>query len=406
MSRAKSNDVPQWEAEGKAQGAKPRKKPGCLAILVIIVVAIIAIASIGTAINNHAKQAEYDNQTFEWPTSGLATLLPEPSTDKGAINSNSDTYLYVELRGCNESDYTDYLEQCKMAGFTIEPSTTSTSYYAYDEDGNRLGLALYTSNSELSITLDKAEELDELAWPTTGLAANLPAPSSSTGKVTTDSSKSWKATVGQTDMDAYKAYVDEVFAAGFDQNYDKGDKLFKADNLDGLHVEIYYAGANTMTVSIEEVELTSETASDSNDEEATTGSAADTSRTAAASSNDESADSAKISSNDTVQSLADAGGKLLSGAVDAAANALVTPEFKEMMDGYETFMNHYVELGKKAQANPSDTALLSEYTGLLQDELDWLAKIDAVDQDSLSAADTAYYLAVTGRVVAKLSELQ
>ena len=112
--------------------------------------------------------------------------------------------------------------------------------------------------------------------------------------------------MGRTDTDAYKAYVDEVFAAGFNQNYDRGDKLFKADN----------------------------------------------------------------------------------------------------MDGYETFMNHYVELGKKAQANPSDTTLLSECTALLQEELDWSAKIDAVVTNSLSAADAAYYLAVTGRVVAKLSELQ
>ena len=410
-----------------APTGKRRKKPGCLATIGIILIVLIVIAGVGTSINNHNKQVEYENQTFTWPTSGLATLLPEPATNKGQIISSNDTSLSVEVHGCDEASYSAYLKQCQDAGFTVEASSSSDSYDAYDEEGNKLRLNLYKSTDEMDIVLDKAEEFDGLVWPTTGLAANLPAPASTMGKIITDSSSAWKATMGQTDKAAYKAYVEEVFAAGFDQNYDKGDESFTADNTNGLHVEIRYTGANTMSVGIKVAEseerpdkdvsaasTTAGTASSTQDA-SSTAATADTANDAQGTDTTDAKtagdDSTKTRSNTSDkkdgnlgQSLINAGGELLNGAVNAAADALVTPEFKEMLDSYETFMNHYVEIAKRAETS-TDAQLLSEYGTLIQEEADWIAKIDAIDPNTLSAADSAYYVAVTGRVLAKVSEL-
>lgn len=410
-----------------APTGKRRKKPGCLATIGIILIVLIVIAGVGTSINNHNKQVEYENQTFTWPTSGLATLLPEPATNKGQIISSNDTSLSVEVHGCDEASYSAYLKQCQDAGFTVEASSSSDSYDAYDEEGNKLRLNLYKSTDEMDIVLDKAEEFNSLVWPTTGLAANLPAPASTMGKIITDSSSAWKATMGQTDKAAYKAYVEEVFAAGFDQNYDKGDESFTADNTDGLHVEIRYTGANTMSVGIKVAEseerpdkdvsaasTTAGTASSTQDA-SSTAATADTANDAQGTDTTDAKtagdDSTKTRSNTSDkkdgnlgQSLINAGGELLNGAVNAAADALVTPEFKEMLDSYETFMNHYVEIAKRAETS-TDAQLLSEYGTLIQEEADWIAKIDAIDPNTLSAADSAYYVAVTGRVLAKVSEL-
>lgn len=410
-----------------APAGKRRKKPGCLATIGIILIVLIVIAGVGTTINNHNKQVEYENQTFTWPTSGLATLLPEPATNKGQIISSNDTSLSVEVHGCDEASYSAYLKQCQDAGFTVEASSSSDSYDAYDEEGNKLRLNLYKSTDEMDIVLDKAEEFDSLVWPTTGLAANLPAPASTMGKIITDSSSAWKATMGQTDKAAYKAYVEEVFAAGFDQNYDKGDESFTADNTNGLHVEIRYTGANTMSVGIKVAEskerpdkdvsaasTTAGTASSTQDA-SSTAATADTANDAQGTDTTDAKtagdDSTKTRSNTSDkkdgnlgQSLINAGGELLNGAVNAAADALVTPEFKEMLDSYETFMNHYVEIAKRAETS-TDAQLLSEYGTLIQEEADWIAKIDAIDPNTLSAADSAYYVAVTGRVLAKVSEL-
>lgn len=418
-----------------ATAGKQHKKPGCLATIGIILIVLIGIAGIGTSINNHNKQVEYESQTFIWPASGLATLLPEPATNKGQLISNSDELLNIQVHGCDEESYSAYLKQCQDAGFTMEASTSSSSYDAYDGEGNKLRLSLYESTDEMSIMLTKAEEFDSLAWPTTGLAANLPAPVSTVGKVVTDSSSAWKATMGKTDKDAYRAYVEKVFAAGFDQNYDKGDKSFTADNTDGLHVEVRYTGANTMSVGIKVAEsegqpdkgtsttpATVDTASNTQDA-SSTAAAADAANDApdANSTTQASADAAdaktagdgnvKTRSNTSNkkdenlgQSLINAGGELLNGAVNAAADAFVTPEFKEMLDSYEAFMNHYVEIAKQAETS-TDAQLLSEYGTLLQEEADWLDKINVIDPNTLSAADSAYYVAVTGRVFAKVSEL-
>ena len=165
---------------------------------------------------------------------------------------NDDSYLSFEVRGCSEEAYSAYVEACQAKGFDVEPEWIGDySYYAYDAEGNRLSLHLYTGTSVMDVSLNGATMLDELAWPTFGLAANLPAPVSHTGKVTTDSSSAWQATIGQTTLDDYAAYVDELLAAGFDQDYKRGDESFSGTSTDGIHVEVRYAGANRMTVRAE-----------------------------------------------------------------------------------------------------------------------------------------------------------
>ena len=89
-------------------------------------------------------------------------------------------------------------------------------------------------------------------------STNLPGPHSAwqqaclhTGKVTTDSSSAWQATIGQTALEDYAAYVDELLAAGFDQTYKRGDESFSGTNAEGIQVTVRYAGANRMTVRVE-----------------------------------------------------------------------------------------------------------------------------------------------------------
>ena len=107
----------------------------------------------------------------------------------------------------------------------------------------------------MDVSLNGATVLDEHAWPTFGLAASLPAPASHTGKVTTDSSSIWQATIGQTTLEDYAAYVDEVLAAGFDQDYKRSDESFSGTNAEGIQVTVRYAGANRMTVRAESPDI-------------------------------------------------------------------------------------------------------------------------------------------------------
>ena len=97
-------------------------------------------------------------------------------------------------------------------------------------------------------------------------------------------------------------------------------------------------------------------------------------------------------------------------ASSAQSSGEVTPEFKEMMDSYEAFMNQYCDfMVKYTDATSSgDSATLlamtADYASLVQQELDWASEIDGVDESTLSPADDAYYLEVQGRVLKKLGE--
>ena len=60
--------------------------------------------------------------------------------------------------------------------------------------------------------------------------------------------------IGHTALDDYAAYVDELLAAGFDQDYKRGDESFSGTNAEGIQVTVHYAGANRMTVRAESLD--------------------------------------------------------------------------------------------------------------------------------------------------------
>ena len=49
--------------------------------------------------------------------------------------------------------------------------------------------------------------------------------------------------------------------------------------------------------------------------------------------------------------------------------------------------------------------MISEYTEYLSKYSDYMSKLSAVDTDSLSAADLAYYTEVNARITKKLAEV-
>ena len=84
----------------------------------------------------------------------------------------------------------------------------------------------------------------------------------------------------------------------------------------------------------------------------------------------------------------------------AADTGGVTPEFKEYMDSYESFMNDYCDFMQSYDAtNPT---MLAKYTSLISDYADFATKIDSYNEDNLSAEDYKYYVDVMARVEKKL----
>lgn len=86
--------------------------------------------------------------------------------------------------------------------------------------------------------------------------------------------------------------------------------------------------------------------------------------------------------------------------------SLVTPDFKETMDSYEAFCDDYVKFMQDYSSGEMNVMdMLEDYTKMLTDMSDWSYKIEEIDTNNLSPADSAYYTLVTLRVSKKLLDV-
>ena len=85
----------------------------------------------------------------------------------------------------------------------------------------------------------------------------------------------------------------------------------------------------------------------------------------------------------------------------------IDPKFKEAMDSYEAFFDEYVEFMKK-YSDPNNTdvmSMLTDYSNYMQKYADTMNKLNEIDENSLNAAEAAYYTKVMARITAKLAEV-
>ena len=83
----------------------------------------------------------------------------------------------------------------------------------------------------------------------------------------------------------------------------------------------------------------------------------------------------------------------------------IRSDFKEAMDSYEAFMDEYISIMEKYYANPSDTALLMQYTEYLSKYAEFVSNFEAWNNEELNEAEQAYYLEVQTKVSKKLQEV-
>ena len=192
-----------------------------------------------------------DAEKFQWSDIVLSDVIPEPNPLFGEVVSNGDTYLSLYIYKINQSDYDTYVAACKAQGFTIDADEGDGSYYAYNSAGYKLSLYFYESDGKMHIGVDAAEEYGALEWSASEIASLLPMPESTTGEITQDDEKGFRAYVSNTSIDAYKAYVTACVNMGFDVDANDTDKLYSAQNADGYKLSVDYQGNNVIYISLD-----------------------------------------------------------------------------------------------------------------------------------------------------------
>ena len=299
-----------------------------------------------------------------WEDLVLGSKLPEPPAINGKIHYNSAEELWLDINDVSSKQFNDYIEACKEKGFTIEAESDSYSYDAFNQDGYKLNLTHYGENSDLDIKLEAPMEMSDITWPTGSAGKKIPAPKSTVGKFSYEYDDNFFVYIGGTSKTDYADYVQSCSDRGFNIDYQKGDKYYRADNKEGWHISIEYIGNNIMTIHIDPPE----------DEEISSLPAA-TIPSAPSSSEEEASD-----------------------------NSGIDPDFKAAMDSYESFMDEYVAFMKKYQENPTDLSLLTDYANYMSRYAEVVEDFEKWDDQEMNTAETAYYIEVQSRVSKKLLE--
>lgn len=323
-------------------------------------IAVVLIAVLGVVV---ASCGGKKDEKFTWSDLVLADRLPEPASDVGSVSSDSEEWLSMYVAKIAETEYKAYVGACREFGYTAEAETGDGEYTAYDAEGYKLELTYRESNEEMHIELSAPMELSALQWPAGELAGMLPVPASSIGSVDIDSSDMVRIYVGDMPKNAYSAYVDECYAAGFSVEYDRSDSLFTAKNAQGYKLLVRYEGNSVMSVELtrpdETVAAVQPTATPQPTEQP-------------ASSSDE-----------------------------------LRPEFKQAMDSYEQFFDEYISFMERYKASDgTDLGLLADYASYMQKYSEMMEAMDAWDEQEMNQAELAYYIEVTSRISQKLLAVQ
>jgi RNA polymerase subunit RPABC4/transcription elongation factor Spt4 len=370
-----------------ACGAK-QKKPIYKRIWFILLMIILII---GVFNSIRSTIASSKKEKIDWSGVVLKDKLPEPGSDIGTIIINDSDALSMEVKKLSESDYQDYIEACEEMGYTVESEKTGGVFYAFDEEGYELSLNYI--DETMYIDLSAPMQLGSFSWPNSDLAALLPVPESTVGKISSDTSDRFYLYVGESPLDDFNSYVDKCAEAGFTVDYDRGEKYYHAEDEQGNKLSIQYLGNSVMSIELErgeeDTKADSEAASDVKEEQSKN-------KEEKAEDNQKKSETKKKESTSSESSSKD------SDLVDG-----MHPEFKEAMDSYEEFIDEYCEFMKKyADSDGTDLGMLADYTEYMGKYADSVASFDAWDEDEMNDTELAYYLDVQTRVNKKLIEIE
>ena len=313
-------------------------------------------------------------ERLEWPDHGLAAMLPAPPPGPGEITLDLDDTFSAALPNSSLEKFQDYVSKCVGMGFTIDPEESENEYRAYNTDGYEIWInfASYSDDLDITIYAPRFQAGETYVWPSIGLAALLPTPASSIGHISIDTSIQFTASIGETSLEAYSDYVDQCIEAGFQMNHSRSDKIFDADNADGVSLRIQYAGFNTMNISMY-----------APDEQQSEGPS-------------EGVVSVESEPLPTVQGSAEDPSQ---SAIDDSA---VRPEFKEAMDSYEAFFDEYIAFMEKYANSDGDLSLLTDYMQYMAQYAETMESLESIDENELTTAELLYYSEVMGRISQKL----
>lgn len=118
--------------------------------------AILVVAIVFAGIRGGAFEIDTTdyNATFDWQTNDLFSYLPEPQTNYGRIERESEKQIIIDLYQISQEDFDSYVKACRNSGFSYEVTKTDSVFYAENADGYDLDISYDNSTKVMHISLD------------------------------------------------------------------------------------------------------------------------------------------------------------------------------------------------------------------------------------------------------------
>lgn len=220
----------------------------------------------------------------------------------------------------------------------------------------------------------KKEEVHQLNWPDSALAAMLPEPGTDKGEVLMDSAGYLSVDLEQRSEEDFNKYVEACKDKGFTVDYSSASSSYYADNEDGYHLSLIYADSRG-EISIQLSAPSEEEPEEAAPEETTTG-----------------------------QDAAPEESPQAEPETDGGASA--SSDYRAMVDEWEAFMNKYCDFMETYNSDSGNVVSMAlDYADMMSQYSDWAEKMDAVDDSDLSAEDVQYYIDAQSRINKRLLEI-
>ena len=187
-----------------------------------------------------------------WPKDGIAACLPELE-EKGTqckVKTNSNKEIEIRLEGIEAATVLKYIEQCKDAGFILDPFDREDSYKAFNDEGYSVKITNYGSSKLMNINLKAPMEMSSFSWPHYTPYDMVPTPEFSKARILYEYANILHIVVNDNDRQAFNTYVNRCIDSGYDIEYRRNEDDFHGTNEAGVSLGVTYLGMGQMEIDM------------------------------------------------------------------------------------------------------------------------------------------------------------
>lgn len=109
--------------------------------------------------------------------------------------------------------------------------------------------------------------------------------------------------------------------------------------------------------------------------------------------------------NETISTNEDTSNNVVTETTDEKnENSSNEAEWKQFLKDYEDWVDNYIEITKKYEANPSDLSILTDYTEMVSELAEWSEKADEIELELKDSDAALEYSNELMRIANKLAE--